>query len=130
MGIVAALSTSLYAVDGVVLINQSQALAGNITPGDAPGFPVTISQSGSYRLTGNLIIPDANTTAIQITAENVTLDLNGLASSDQSSVHSVRRRAPRQARASVCSPAPIKHLAREMCEFKTVRCVVWVFKEF
>ena len=77
MGILAALSTSLYAVDGVVLINQSQALAGNITPGDAPGFPVTISQSGSYRLTGNLIVPDANTTAIQIAAENVTLDLNG-----------------------------------------------------
>jgi len=73
----AAISSGLYAVDGVVLINQASALAGNMTPGDVPGFPVTISQAGSYRLTGNLTVPDVNTTAILITAENVTLDLNG-----------------------------------------------------
>jgi hypothetical protein len=73
----AAISSSLYAVDGLVLIDQNHALAGNTTPGDAPGFPVTISQPGSYRLTGNLIVPDVNTTAIQVTAENVTIDLNG-----------------------------------------------------
>src|SRR6266436_5972961 len=73
----AALASSLYAVDGVVLIDQNHALAGNITPGDAPGFPVTISQPGSYRLTGNLVVPDVNTTAIQITADFVTVDLNG-----------------------------------------------------
>jgi hypothetical protein len=73
----AAISSSLYAVDGIVLIDQNRALAGNVTPGDAPGFPVTISQSGSYRLSGDLIVPDVNTTAIQITADNVTLDLNG-----------------------------------------------------
>ncbi len=76
-GIIAAIASRLYAVDGVVLINQSQALAGNVTPGDAPGFPVTLSQSGSYRLTGNLVVPDANTTAIHIAADHVTLDLNG-----------------------------------------------------
>src|SRR5882672_6643872 len=75
--ILAAISSSLYAVDGVILIDQNRALAGNITPGDAPGFPVTISQSGSYRLSGNITVPDANTTAIQITAAYVTLDLNG-----------------------------------------------------
>ena len=66
-----------YAVDGIVLINQSSALAGNVTPGDSPGFPVTISVAGSYRLSGNLTAPDANTTAISITADNVILDLNG-----------------------------------------------------
>ncbi len=75
----AAISSSLYAVDGVILIDQNHALIGNITPGDAPGFPVTISQPGSYRLSGDLIVPDANTTAIQITADHVTLDLNGFA---------------------------------------------------
>ena len=69
--------TSLFAVDGIVLIDQSHALAGGITPGDAAGFPVTISQPGSYRLSGNLIVPDMNTTAIVITADGVTLDLNG-----------------------------------------------------
>src|SRR3977135_1627429 len=73
----AAISSSLYAVDGVVLIDQNRALAGNVTPGDAPGFPVTISQSGSYRLSGNITVPDLNTTAIHITADYVTLDLNG-----------------------------------------------------
>jgi hypothetical protein len=75
--VLAAVSSSLYAVDGVILIDQNHALAGNITPGDAPGFPVTISQPGSYRLSGNLTLPDANTTGIQITADYVTLDLNG-----------------------------------------------------
>src|SRR5882762_4507455 len=75
--ILAAISSSLYADDGVVLIDQNRALAGNVTPGDAPGFPVTISQPGSYRLSGNLTVPDINTTAIQITADFVTLDLNG-----------------------------------------------------
>jgi hypothetical protein len=70
-------SVPAFALDGVVLIDQNHALAGNITPGDAPGFPVTISQSGSYRLSGNLTVPGLNTTAIQITADFVTLDLNG-----------------------------------------------------
>jgi hypothetical protein len=68
---------SLFAVDGVVLIDQSHALSGNITPGDTPGFPVTISQPGSYKLSGNLTVADADTTAILITSEFVTLDLNG-----------------------------------------------------
>src|SRR4051794_26927322 len=75
----AAIPSGLYAVDGVVLIDQNRALAGNLTPGDTPGFPITISAAGSYRLSGNLTISDANTSAIVITAENVTLDLNGFA---------------------------------------------------
>jgi hypothetical protein len=73
----AGLSCNMYAVDGVILIDQNHALAGNVTPGDAPGFPVTISLPGSYRLSGNLTVPDANTTAIEVTADNVTIDLNG-----------------------------------------------------
>jgi hypothetical protein len=70
-----------FAEDGVVEINQSRALAGGVTPGDAPGFPVTISATGSYRLTGNLDVfaapIPADATAISITASHVTLDLNG-----------------------------------------------------
>jgi len=65
------------AENGVVLIDQSRALAGGVSVDDAPGFPVTISQPGSYRLMGNLTIGDGDTTAIQITADYVTLDLNG-----------------------------------------------------
>jgi hypothetical protein len=67
------------AVDGLILIDQNKALAGNVTPGDTPGFPVSITRSGSYRLTSDLIVPDADTTAIDITtaASDVTIDLNG-----------------------------------------------------
>jgi len=77
ISILAAISSSLYAVDGVILIDQKIARTGNLSPGDTPGFPVTISQTGSYRLAENLIVPDAVTTAIHITADHVTLDLNG-----------------------------------------------------
>ena len=77
MSTVAAIFNSLYAVDGVTLIEPSRVARGSITPGDAPGFPVTVSQPGSYRLAGNLTISDMFTTAIEITADNVTLDLNG-----------------------------------------------------
>ena len=56
-----ALGSSARAVDGVVEINQAKALAGGVTAGDTAGFPATISQSGSYRLTGNLTVPDADT---------------------------------------------------------------------
>jgi hypothetical protein len=72
-----ALAFPTYGVDGVVLINQSNALAGNVTPGDAPGFPVTITAPGSYRLSSNLTVPDANTTGIEVDADGVTIDLNG-----------------------------------------------------
>lgn len=68
---------TLHAVDGVVLIDQARAMAGNVTPGDTPGFPITISVTGSYRLSGNLTIADRLTTGIHITADNVTIDLNG-----------------------------------------------------
>src|SRR5512144_1730857 len=75
----AAASTPVLGVDGMKLIDQARAFAGGLTPGDAPGFPVTISQPGSYRLSGNLTVPDANTTAIDITSSDVTIDLNGFA---------------------------------------------------
>ncbi len=59
-----------FAVDGVVLINQSSVLA-------AGGFPYVIANSGAYKLSGNLIVPHANTTAIMITSSNVSVDMNG-----------------------------------------------------
>jgi hypothetical protein len=57
-------------------IDQKKALAGSVTPGDAAGFPVTLSVPGSYKLTGNLIVP-AGLSGVEITASGVTLDLNG-----------------------------------------------------
>jgi len=67
-----------HAVDGVIEISQSKAVAGTVISGDAAGFPVTIPQNGSYRLTSNLTV-DENTTAItvQTGVKDVTIDLNG-----------------------------------------------------
>lgn len=64
--------------DAQKTLNQAKALAGGITPGDTAGFPVTISTPGSYKLIGNLTVTNADTiSAIHITANHVTLDLNG-----------------------------------------------------
>jgi hypothetical protein len=51
-------------------------LAGNISPGDAPGYPATLSKTGSYRLDGNLI-PGAGKNGIEITGDFVSLDMAG-----------------------------------------------------
>lgn len=69
-------SAPSFAVDGVIEINQARALAGGVTPGDAAGFPVTLSLPGSYRLTSNLTV-DENTTAIEISSGHLSIDLNG-----------------------------------------------------
>jgi len=71
------------AVDGVIEINQAKAMAGGLNGSlinDPPGFPVSITQPGSYRLTGDLTVPDGNTTAISIpVTAGVSLDLGGFA---------------------------------------------------
>lgn len=77
------LAAVLLAVSGAALsdepgLDQSRAMAGWITPGDAPGFPVTITAPGHYRLTSDLVVP-AGTDGIVIRADNVVIDLNGFA---------------------------------------------------
>ena len=62
------------AADGVIEINQAAVLEGGVTPSDTPGFPVTLDASGSYILTGNLVVPNTNTTAID--TAGVTLSSN------------------------------------------------------
>jgi len=61
---------------GEVLITQAKALAGNVTPGDLPGFPVNITQPGSYKLAGNLTVA-ADRPGISVDAHDVTIDLDG-----------------------------------------------------
>jgi len=61
-------SVPALAVDGQTLINQSIVNASG-------GFPYTISSPGSYKLSGNLVVPSGD--GIHITADNVTLDLGG-----------------------------------------------------
>jgi len=60
-----AMCFSAYGVDGQIKIAQT---AGTT-------FPITINESGSYVLTSNLTVTTGN--AININADNVTLDLNG-----------------------------------------------------
>ena len=60
-----------FAVDGVVLVNHATVLAFG-------GYPYTITQPGSYRLSGNLAVP-AGANGILIATDNVTIDLNGFA---------------------------------------------------
>jgi len=43
---------------------------------DAPGYPVSLNRSGSYKLTSNLNVP-AGSVGVVINATGVTLDLNG-----------------------------------------------------
>ena len=66
----------VWAADGVLEINQACAVTGCFS-GDLTGFPVTITAPGSYALTGNLSVLDANVTAIVVDAEGVTIDLRG-----------------------------------------------------
>src|SRR4051812_15015389 len=64
--------------DGPVIITQAKALAGNVTPHDAPGFPVSITAPGSYRLGSNLDVT-AGRNGILVTSANVSIDLDGFA---------------------------------------------------
>ena len=58
-----------YAAEGKIMIGQ--------TPSTT--FPIVIDTPGSYVLTSNLQVSSSNTDCIQITGDNVTLDLNGFA---------------------------------------------------
>ena len=42
------------AMETEIKIDQDKAVAGGITPGDGPGFPITLTQPGRYVLTSNL----------------------------------------------------------------------------
>ena len=64
------------AVDGVIEISQTRALAGGM-PGDSAGFPITIGSAGSYRLTSNLVVADEGLDAIVVLSDDVKIDLNG-----------------------------------------------------
>jgi hypothetical protein len=69
IGVLVALLLPAYsfATDGQKLIDQSIVTA-------AGGFPYRITVPGSYKLSGNLA---ASSSVISISADNVTLDLNG-----------------------------------------------------
>lgn len=69
----------VWAEEGEIEISQATALAGG--PTDPASFPVVIEAPGRYVLTSSLdltaVADPANTDAINIDANDVTLDLNG-----------------------------------------------------
>lgn len=71
------IAATARSADGVLEINQVCAVGAGCFAGDAAGFPVTITNRGSYRLTSNLTVADANTTAVSVQSEFVTVDLGG-----------------------------------------------------
>jgi hypothetical protein len=71
------LAPAAQAGDGVLEIAQVCAAGPGCFAGDGPGFPVEITAPGSYRLTTNLTVPNENTSAITLGADEVTLDLGG-----------------------------------------------------
>ena len=64
------------ATDGVLEINHTCAVLTGCFAGDAPTYPVTITASGSFRLTSNLTVPNQNTDAIVVDENDVGIDLN------------------------------------------------------
>ena len=72
-------ATSALADAGRREINQTCAVQTGCFPGDAPGFPVTITDSGSYRLTSNLNQIPASQDGLFLANSRITIDLNGFA---------------------------------------------------
>ena len=60
------------AAEGVIEINEDSVQAGG-------GFPVTITGPGSYMLTSNLVVTNANQSALVLSGNEITLDLRGFA---------------------------------------------------
>lgn len=76
MLLVASPAAAVTNENGQVLITQAAVNAGSITPGDTPGFPVTISVGGSYRLASNLTVTTL-VNGIEVRANEVTIDMGG-----------------------------------------------------
>jgi hypothetical protein len=61
----------------LVLLGLSQSASAQKAIRQTKTLPIVISKPGSYILKSNITVPDANTTAILVQADNVTIDLNG-----------------------------------------------------
>jgi hypothetical protein len=74
-----ALPSVALAAPGVLEINEACAVNTGCFTGDAAGYPVTITQPGSYILTSNLVIPTTSTTGLLVSNDDIGIDLNGFA---------------------------------------------------
>lgn len=76
------LGAPTHATDGVIEINQAKAIAGGLggdVTADPPGFPVRITEPGSYQLTSDLDVTVVTLGGIEIAdgVSDVTIDLGG-----------------------------------------------------
>lgn len=76
VGALVATARPADAGDGVLEINQTCAAGSGCFPGDSAGFPVTITGPGSYLLTTDLVA-GTDQDGVQVSADGVSLDLNG-----------------------------------------------------
>jgi hypothetical protein len=67
---------SAFANEAIVSIDQTSSEHG-LKGCPHAGFPIQICSSGSYELDSDLVVSAHNTDALQIFADNVTLNLNG-----------------------------------------------------
>lgn len=72
-----ALATPAFAADGVHEINQTCAVQTGCFAGDAAGFPVQITASGSYILTSNLTGIPIDIDGIFVSGRLIMIDFNG-----------------------------------------------------
>lgn len=63
--------------DGVIELNHTCATTTGCVAGDSPGYPVTLTAEGSYRLTSDLFVTTARD--VLTLGHNVDLDLGGFA---------------------------------------------------
>jgi hypothetical protein len=66
----------MHVLAAATLIAAAPAFAQTAISPKGASFPITITQPGSYKLTGNLAVP-AGSNGIVVNAPNVTIDLNG-----------------------------------------------------
>lgn len=75
-GFLALSMLGVFSISGDVSAAGTNAKVNNATVAEAK-FQLTISEPGTYRLFEDVVVSDANTTGIEINADNVTIDLNG-----------------------------------------------------
>ena len=68
-------ATPAAAIADEIFITQTNALQGGITPGDSPGFPISLTQPGTYMF-GSDITPPPGVEGIVVQEADITIDLN------------------------------------------------------
>jgi hypothetical protein len=69
--------STLAIAQAPTIISPNDITNGNSAIGDVAGAPLTITVEGNFQLSGTLTNPTSSVDAVEISANNVNLDLNG-----------------------------------------------------